>query len=343
MKYIVFVLLFCFSASIANAQNSLFEKYKDLTLSKQEERVLRQLEDRKKRTNRRKKVIDSLDARLENFGVSMHIEFIKKAKQEISLMREDIGSVKASVQKTIEQNPSSPSIVFLEMINNIEKSLDTLQMTYLPLTFDEIKNKKSNANKELESFVDNFSDIQKYLNILRSEKERIGNGKIDYDSTLFAPGKYKLKDEAKKMLYDYVIERFTFMENEYGNQQLTILISATGYADEQPFKINDGRNFILNHNLKGSLPNRSTSINLSTLTSIQNRKFLNEVLSRKRAQEISNYIESILSDKNCEILEVRSLGEGEKYPFTNETYEFDDIRRRICQYYIVYVPSFLKE
>ena len=157
---------------------------------------------------------------------------------------------------------------------------------------------------------------------------------------VFTGGGYRITDKnLPKMqgFFEPILDSIVTSANKYINKKLRVKIVVYGYADSDPIN----RKSRLYDEIARSLYHETVDSSLLT-----NSSRMNQELSRLRAEEVGELVNTITFDKLNYITGVKSIfvdllkeGKGEQLPDDRIKYNATDARRRIVKFYWKILPQ----
>ena len=157
---------------------------------------------------------------------------------------------------------------------------------------------------------------------------------------VFTGGGYRITDKnLPKMqgFFEPILDSIVTSANKYVNKKLRVKIVVYGYADSDPINPKSR----LYDEIAKSLYHETVDSSLLT-----NSPRLNQELSRLRAEEVGDLVNTITFDKLNYITGVKSIfvdlqkeGKGEELPDNRIKYNATDSRRRIVKFYWKILPQ----
>jgi hypothetical protein len=157
---------------------------------------------------------------------------------------------------------------------------------------------------------------------------------------VFTGGGYKITDKnLPKMqgFFEPILDSIVTSANKYINKKLRVKIVVYGYADSDPINTKSR----LYDEIARSLYHQTMDSSLLTIS-----PKLNQELSRLRAEEVGELVNTITFDKLNYITGVKSIfvdlqkeGKGEEFPDNRIKYNVTDARRRIVKFYWKILPQ----
>ena len=248
-----------------------------------------------------------------------------------------------NVIKTIEQKISA----------KLEEDPNNAVKSYLPIL--SALRSELNARKTLLQSLDLKKDAEKIEQLAREYRKKrdeeinmllmmndfinMGAGTVKSEGT-FESGEFTLNPDVKERIQIFIGQVKDSLSKYEGkldtNQTLQIEITTTGYSDAEPLR-RPKLIRLLKSKANGPLPLPKKDINL-----VENRKFLNKVLSRLRARSVYKHLESALRKAGyTQIIQRKNnvIGLGEQHPYRDvKDYLEVDERRRICKFSVAIIP-----
>ena len=157
---------------------------------------------------------------------------------------------------------------------------------------------------------------------------------------VFAGGGHTISDKnlpKMQAFFEPILDSIVTSANKYIHKKLRVKIVVYGYADSDPINTKSR----LYDEIARSLYHETVDSSLLT-----NSPRLNQELSRLRAEEVGNFVNTLTFDKLNYITGVKSIfvdlqkeGKGEEFPDTRIKYSTIDPRRRIVKFYWKILPQ----
>ena len=261
-------------------------------------------------------------------------------------VREAAGKVDSVAKAKLEEGLIDDEIEKIFSLNAIiVKKNIALRDSIIKLNATDEKALKETLKSDLEGKTSIISDLKAKamddsLTLLIIE-EGMRNSTIYKipNEIVFTGGGYKIIEKnlpKMQQFFEPILDSIVVSANKYINKRLRVKIVVYGYADSDPINLKSK----LYDEIARSLYHETIDSSLLTIS-----PRLNQELSRLRAEEVGELVNTITFDKLNYITGVKSIfvdlqkeGKGEELPDNKIKYNSTDARRRIVKFYWKILP-----
>lgn len=263
------------------------------------EKYLESSSDQKKAYSPAKQSLNASQRILKQFYSSTITPLARAAKNEI--------------EKITQEDPDNPLKEFIPKLNDLLDYSAQLESGQQLIALNRV-----------------IEDLNEVINI-KHNADMNSNAVLPSDVS-FDSGKYDLSENGENLLkkfFEGVIAEQRAYLSQYTGKTVTMKVTVLGYTDQQGFRKGTELVKTLLQGIENQLPQEPT----------EQRKFLNQRLSWRRANTIGEYIQQIITQADTRIyVEQDIVGRGEELPPGNSTmYSSSDSsadpQRRICKIY----------
>lgn len=262
-------------------------------------------------------------------------------------MREEAGKVGNAAKAKLEEGAIDDEIEKIFSLNAIiiQKNIGVRDSIIRRNITDE-KALKATLKSDLEGKTTIIADLKlkamdDSLTLLLIEEGMRNNSIYKIPNEIaFTGGGYKITDKILPKMqgfFEPILDSIVTYANKYINKKLRVKIVVYGYADSDPINPKSR----LYDEIARSLYHETMDSSL-----LVNSPRLNQELSRLRAEEIGNLVNTMTFDKLNYITGIKSIfvdllkeGKGEELPDNSIKYSTIDSRRRIVKFYWKILPQ----